>query len=81
MLAQYVFFNTFTVTEASYLFPIMLGRLNARTRFRAMAEASIPLRSIDLGETSSSQRVDQEQPVRVFFFFCIIKDAQFLLQA
>jgi hypothetical protein len=51
-----------------YLFPIMLGRLNARARFRAMAEASIPLSSIGLGETSSSssQPVDRElQTVRI----------------
>ena len=42
------------------LFPIMSERLNARTRFRAMAEESIPLNSISFGETSSSQPADRE---------------------
>ena len=60
----------------------MLGRLNARTRFQAIAEASIPLSSISLGETSSSsQPVDRGlQPVRIWSSF-LIKDAWFLLQA
>ena len=56
------FLYTFDVIEADYLkFLIMLGRLNARARFRAMAEESIPLSSIiHLGETSSSsQPVDR----------------------
>ena len=34
----------------------MLGRLNARARFRAMAEESIPLSSLSLGESSSSSQ-------------------------
>lgn len=40
----------------------MLAHLNTRSRFRAMAEASIPLSSFSLGasETSSSQPVDRE---------------------
>ena len=50
-----------------------VGRLNARTRFRAIAEASIPLSSFNLGETSS-QQVDRElQPVRIRSSFCIIE--------
>ena len=57
------FFQYLAVIEVDCLFPIMLGRLNARTRFRAMAEASIPLSSISLGETShASQPVE---PVRI----------------
>ena len=48
----------------------MSGRLNARTRFRAMAEESIPLNNISFGETSASQPVDRElQLVRFFFVF------------
>ena len=58
------FFKYFAVIEAVYLFSIMLGRLNARTRFRAIAEAPIPLSSISLG--GMSQPVDRElQPVRI----------------
>ena len=70
--------------ETDYLFLIMLGRLNARTRFQAMAEASMPLGSIGLGELSSSQPVDRElQPVRNRFVFLhyYYKNALFLLQA
>ena len=67
MLAQYVFLIPRYYRGAECLFLIMLGRLNARARFRVMAEASIPLSSISLGETSSSSnRVDREfQPVRI----------------
>ena len=65
MFAQYVFL--YHVIEVDCLFPIVLGRLNARARFRAMAEASMPLSSLNLGETSSSsERVERElQPVRI----------------
>ena len=35
----------------------MLGRLNARSRFRAIAEASIPLRSICFSETSVNREL------------------------
>jgi hypothetical protein len=38
----------------------MLAQLNARSRFRAMAEETIPLSSISLSEISSSQPVDGE---------------------
>jgi len=38
----------------------MLAQLNSRTRYRAMAEASIPLVSFSLGESSSSEPVDRE---------------------
>ena len=60
-----------------YLLPIMSRRLNARTRFRAIAEASIPFSSISLDEMSSSQPVDRELQVRknLFYFFCIIEYA------
>ena len=59
------FLNTLLLQGFEYLFPIMLGRLNAREQFRAMAEAPIPLSSISLDETSSSAPVDRElQPVR-----------------
>ena len=53
----------------------MLGRLNARSRFRAIAEASIPLRSLCLSETLS-QPVDRELQVSknlIYDFFGIIK--------
>ena len=68
--------------KAAYFLPIVLGRLNARTRFRAMAEASIPLNSISLDETSSSQPVDRDlQQVRIwskfFFFFVLLKVLNF----
>jgi len=42
----------------------MLTQLNARARYRAMAEASIPLGSFSLGGLSSSEPVDRElQPL------------------
>lgn len=62
MLAQYVFL--YLAIKADYLFLIMLGRLNARTRFQAMAEESIPLSTINLGETSSQSAARESQPVR-----------------
>ena len=84
MLAQCVFFQYLAVIEADCLFPIMLGRLNARARFRSMAEASIPLSSISLGETSSSQPVDDDRRLRIaasknliFFFFALLKMLNF----
>ena len=65
MLAQYVLLY-FAILEANCLFQIMLGRLNARARFRVMAEASMPLNSISLDETSSSEPIHRElQPVRI----------------
>ena len=67
MLAQYVFLKYLAVIEGC-LFPIMLGSLNTRSRYRAMAEESIPLSSFSLGasEASSSQPVDRElQSVRI----------------
>ena len=61
MIAQYASFYKYPVIiKTDYLLRIMLGRLNARTRFRAMAEAPIPLSTISLAETSSSQPVDRE---------------------
>jgi len=42
----------------------MLAQLNARTRFRAIAQESIPLSSIRLGETSSSQPVDSDRELQ-----------------
>jgi hypothetical protein len=60
MFAQYVLFITLldsAVIDADCLFLIMLRRLNTRARFRAMAEASIPLSNFSLGETSSSQQI------------------------
>ena len=81
MFAQWVFFHYSAVIDADRLFLIMLGRLNTRARFRAMAEASIPLSSFSLGETSSSQPTstgDRElRSVGIWFLFCIIKDANF----
>ena len=52
-----MFFEYLRVIEAKYLILFMLGRLlNARARFHAMAaDASIPLNSISLSESSSSE--------------------------
>jgi len=49
----------FYITGGIYV-NAMFAQLNARARFRAMAEASIPLSSISLGESSSSEPVDRE---------------------
>ncbi|KAF8805586.1 hypothetical protein BYT27DRAFT_6659032 [Phlegmacium glaucopus] len=38
----------------------MLAQLNARTRFQAMADASLPLASLNLSSTSSAQQVHPE---------------------
>ena len=72
MLTQYVFIylkKYLVVIKIDYLLPMMLGRLNARTRFRAMAEASIPLSSISVDETSLSQSVDGELQARKCSFY------------
>jgi len=56
-------FAVFYITGGVYA-NAMLAQLNARERFRAMAEASMPLSTISLGESSSSQRGDRElQPL------------------
>ena len=58
--------NTLLFFEVDFAyFPIMLGRLNARARFRAMANASIPLSSFSLGETSTSQPVDIDRELQL----------------
>ena len=71
MFAQWVFFHYSAVIDADRLFLIMLVRLNTRARFRAMAEASIPLSSFSLGESSSSQtgrsRVEVSKNLIIFF--------------
>ena len=67
----FLFFTKTLVVIEVCLFPIMSGRLNARTRFRAMAEESIPLNNISFGETSASQPVDRESQL-VRFFFCFL---------
>ena len=60
------FFKKIPRCYRSCLFLTMLGRLNARARFRAMAEASMPLNTLSFAETSSSQLVDREsQPVKI----------------
>ena len=54
----------------------MLWRLNARSRFRAMAEAPMSLGSISLSKISFSQQVDQEiqsSKCLIFISFDIIK--------
>jgi hypothetical protein len=78
MFAQYVFFlNTLLLSRPIAYFQMMLGRLNARTRFRAMAEESIPLSSISLGGTSSVEPVDREmhagsKNLIYFYFFALL---------
>jgi len=47
-------YSLFFITGGVYV-NAMFAQLNTRARFRAMAEASIPLSSFGLGETSSSQ--------------------------
>jgi len=47
-------FFIFFVTGGTYV-NAMFAQLNARTRFRAMAEETIPLNSISLGASSSSE--------------------------
>ena len=66
----FFFSNTLLLSKLAYLL-IMLGRLNARARFRAIADASIPLNSFSLGETSSS--VDRElQPVKNLIYYFVL---------
>ena len=74
------FYKYLVIIKTDYLLRIMLGRLNARTRFRAMAEAPIPLSTISLAETSSSQPVDREFQTSTnsknlihSFFFALLK--------
>ena len=68
MLAQYVFWIPYYYVEYLLVFPILSGRLNARARFRAMADQSMPLNSISLGETVLSEPADRElELVRTWF--------------
>ena len=74
MFAQYVLLCSY---DAGCLYPLVLRRLNARTRYQALANASIPLSTLNLGSTSSRsaepERVDRElQSVRsdlLLYFF------------
>jgi hypothetical protein len=66
MLAQYVLLCRY---DAGCLYPLVLRRLNARTRYQALADASIPLSTLNLGSMSSRsaelEHVDRElQSVR-----------------
>ena len=89
MLAQYVFLLLKKIPLSSKFayFQSRCGRLNARTRFRAMAMAdeSIPLNNISFGDntTGSSQPVDRElQLVRITeLFLSLLKMLNFCLQA
>ena len=65
MLAQYVLIPRYNITAY-----IHVGRLNARTRFRAMAEATIPLALNDLNTLTSTQfNHESSHLVRIYFIF------------
>jgi len=61
MLAQYVLLCSY---DAGCLYPLVLRRLNARTRYQTLADASIPLSTLNLGSMSSRsaelEHVDRE---------------------
>ncbi|KAF8805606.1 hypothetical protein BYT27DRAFT_7258125 [Phlegmacium glaucopus] len=53
----------------------MLAQLNARTRFRRMADATLPLDSLNLSSTSSAQRVHPElQSVRISIISAFVEE-------
>ena len=83
MFAQYVLLCT--GYDAGCLYPLVLRRLNARTRYQALANASIPLSTLNLGSTTSRsaepERVDRElQSVRSdLLFYLFFKKRKMLI--